>query len=104
MENGSYLIPDPAALDGDSKQSNILRKTIERYQNSFDFITFGNIIFKQIIFVIDRFITMQFTKMQIESHGSSVTIRYYAKCADPLYPNLALSIFAETFTRSLLMF
>ena len=28
---------------------NILRKTIEGYQNSFDFITFGNIIFKQII-------------------------------------------------------
>ena len=47
----------------------ILRKTIEGYLNSFDIITFGNIIFKQIIFVIDRIITMQFTKMHIEIHG-----------------------------------
>ena len=31
-------------------------------------------IFKQIIFVIDRIITMQFTKMQIEIHRSFVTI------------------------------
>ena len=53
---------------------------------SFDFITFGNIIFKQIIFVIDRIITMQFTKMQIEIHWSLVTIQYYTKCTDPLYP------------------
>ena len=42
----------------------ILRKTIEGYQNYFDFITFGIIIFKQIIFVIDRIITMLFTKMK----------------------------------------
>ena len=48
----------------------ILRKTIEGYSSSFDFITFANIIFKQIIFVIDRIITMQFTKMQIEIRGS----------------------------------
>ena len=27
---------------------NILRKTIEGYQNSFDFITFGNIIFNKL--------------------------------------------------------
>ena len=44
--------------------SYILRKTIEGYENSFDFITFGNIIFKQIIFVIDIIITMKFTKMK----------------------------------------
>ena len=49
-------------------------------------ITFWNIIFKQIIFVIDRIITMRFTKMQIEIHGSLVTIQYYTKCTDPLYP------------------
>ena len=66
-------------------KNNILRKTIEGYQNSFDFITFGNIVFKQIIFVIDRIITLQFTKMQIEIHGSLVTIQYYTKCTDPLY-------------------
>ena len=64
----------------------ILRKTIEGYWNSFDFKTFGNIIFKQIIFVIDRIITMQITKMQIEIHRSLVTIQYYTKCTNPLYP------------------
>ena len=39
------------------------------------------------MFVIDRIITMQFIKMQIEIHGSLVTIQYYTKCTDPLYPN-----------------
>ena len=29
---------------------------------------------------------MQFIKMQIEIHGSLVTIQYYTKCTDPLYP------------------
>ena len=28
---------------------------------------------------------MQFTKMQIEIHGSLVTIPYHTKCTDPLY-------------------
>ena len=65
---------------------NILRKTIVGYLNSFDLITFGILIFKPIIFVINRIITMQFTKMQIEIHGSLVTIQYYTKCSDPLYP------------------
>ena len=76
------------------KHINILRKTIEGYQNSFDFITFGNIIFKQIIFVIDRIITMQFTKMQIEIHGSLVTIQYYTKCTDPVYPKFTSKKFS----------
>ena len=31
MENGSYLIPDPAALDGDSNQSNRLVLTSRIY-------------------------------------------------------------------------
>ena len=64
--------------------NSILRKTIEGYYNSFDIITFGNIIFKQIIFVIDRIITVPCTKKQIEIHGSLVTIQYYTKCTDPL--------------------
>ena len=29
---------------------------------------------------------MLFNKMQIEVHGSLVTIQYYTKCTDPLYP------------------
>ena len=29
---------------------------------------------------------MQFTKMQIEIHGSLVRIQYYTECTDPLYP------------------
>ena len=72
----------------------ILRKTIEGYKNSFDFVTFGNIIFKQIIFVIDRIITMQFTKMQIEIHRSLVTRQYYTKCTDPLYPKFTSKKFS----------
>ena len=31
MENGSYLIPDPAQLDGDSNQSNRLVLTFRIY-------------------------------------------------------------------------
>ena len=72
----------------------ILIKTIEGYQNTFDFITFGNIIFKQIIFVIDRIITMQFTKVQIEIHGSLVMIQYYTKCTDHLYPKFTSKKFS----------
>ena len=72
-------------------------------------MTFWNIIFKQTIFVIDRIIAIQFTKMQIKIHGSLVTIQYYTKSTDPLYPKFtskkfSASIFAETFTRSLLKF
>ena len=60
-------------------------------------ITFGNIIFKQIIFVIDRIITMQFTKMQIEIRGSLVTIQYYTKCTGPLYPKFISRKFSTQF-------
>ena len=73
---------------------NILRKTIEGYENSFEFITFGNLIFKQIIFVIDRIITMQFTKIQSAIHGSLVTIQYYTKCTNPLYPKFTSKKFS----------
>ena len=51
-------------------------------------------IFEEIIFVIDRIITMQFTKMQIEIHGSLVTIQYYTKCTDPFYPKFASEKFS----------
>ena len=91
-----------AAFTVSGKLCNILRKTIEGYYNSFYFITFGNIIFKEIIFVIDRIITMQFTKMQIEIHGSLVTIQYYNKCTDPLYPKFTSEKFsALIFCRNL---
>ena len=40
----------------------ILRKTIEGYQNSFDYLTFEKIISKQSIFVFDRTTNMQFLK------------------------------------------
>ena len=60
----------------------------------FDIVTFGNIIFKQIIFVIDRIFTMQFTKMQIEIHGSLGTIHYYTKCTNPLYPKFTSKKFS----------
>ena len=51
-------------------------------------------IFKQIIFVIDSIITMQFTKMQIEIHGSLVTIQYYTKSTDPLNPKFTSQKFS----------
>ena len=57
-------------------------------------LTFWNIIFKENIFVIDRIITMQFTKVQIEIHGSLVTIQYYTKCTDPLYPKFTSKNFS----------
>ena len=57
-------------------------------------LTFWNIIFKENIFVIDRIITMQFTKVQIEIHGPLVTIQYYTKCTDPLYPKFTSKNFS----------
>ena len=42
--------------------SNILRKTIEGYSNSFDFFTFEKIISTQTIFVSDKTTNMQFSK------------------------------------------
>ena len=84
-------------------------KQLKDIKNSFDLITFGNIIFKQIIFVIDRIITMQFTKMQLKFTGH--WLRYSTTPNVPTLStqnsqakHLALSIYAETFTRSLLMF
>ena len=51
-------------------------KQLKDIKNSFDFITFGIIILNQILFVIDRIITMQFTNRHIEIHGPLVTIQY----------------------------
>ena len=64
---------------------NYTQKNNWRISKFFWLYNIRNIIFKQIIFVIDRIITMQFTKMQIEIHGSLVTLQYYTKCTDPLY-------------------
>ena len=71
----------------------LLRKTIEGYWNSFDFITIEKIIFKHSSFISDRTTTMQFTKMQNEIYGSLVTIQYHAKCTDPLYPKFTCNKF-----------
>ena len=46
------------------------------------------------MFVIDRIITMQFTKVKFEIHGSLVTIQYYTKCTDPLYPKFTSKKFS----------
>ena len=73
---------------------NILRKRIEGYWNSFDYITFGNIIFKQSKFVSERTITMQFTKLQNEIYGSLVTIQYHTKCTYPLYSKFTCNTFS----------
>ena len=64
---------------------NILRKTIEGYQNNFDFVTFEKIISNQSIFVSDRTTNMQISEMQNAIYGSLVTIQYHAKCNNPLY-------------------
>ena len=37
---------------------------------------------------------MQFTKMQIEIHGSLATIQYNTKCTDPLYPKFTSKKFS----------
>ena len=50
--------------------------------------------FQTIFFFIGRIITMQFTKMQIEFHGSLVTIQYYSKYTDPLYQKFTSKIFS----------
>ena len=57
----------------------ILRKTIEGSLNLFLLYNIWEYDFQTNYFVIDRSITMQFTKMQIEIHGSLVTIQYYTK-------------------------
>ena len=66
--------------------TNILRKTIEGYQNSFDYLTVEKIIYIQGIFVSDRTINIQFSRMQNKIYGSLVTIQYHTKCTNPLYP------------------
>ena len=53
----------------------ILRKTIDEYYDSFDYITFEKIISKQSIFVYDRNTNMQFSKMQNKIDGSLVKIQ-----------------------------
>ena len=85
-----------------NKQTNkitiILRKTIEGYYNSFDFNTFEKIIAKQSIFVFDRTINLQFSKVQNEMYGSLVTIQYHAKCNNPLYRKFKRNNFCFIFS------
>ena len=73
---------------------NILRKTIEGYLNSFYFIAFEKIIFKQSNFISNRTITMQLSKMQNEIYGSLITLQYHTKCTDPLYPKFTSNKFS----------
>ena len=92
------------------KSRNILRKTIEGYYNSFDYITFEKIISKHIIFVSDRTTNMKFSKMQNKIYGSLVSMQYHTKCTNPLYSKFTSKqfslylFFAATFIKSLLMF
>ena len=72
----------------------ILRKTIEGYVNSFDYITVEKIISIQGIFVSDRTTNMQFSRMQNKIHGSLVTIQYHTKCTNPLYPKFTSKKFS----------
>ena len=72
----------------------ILRKTIEGYQNSFDYITVQKIIYIQGIFVSDRTINMQFSRMQNKIYGSLVTIQYHIKCTNPFYPKFTSKKFS----------
>ena len=71
----------------------ILRKTIEGYYNSFDFITFEEIISHQSIFVSDGTTNMQCSKMQNAIYGSLVTIQYHVKCNNPYYRKVTRNSF-----------
>ena len=62
----------------------ILRKTFKGYLNCFDFIAFEKIVSKQSNFVSDRTTNMQFG--QNAKSNLRVTIQYYTKSTNPLYP------------------
>ena len=66
----------------------IPRKTIEGYLNYFDYITVMKIISIKGIFLSDRTINVQFSRMQNKMYRSLVTIHYHTKCTSPLYPKL----------------
>ena len=84
------------------------RKTIEGYQNYFEFITFEKIISKQSIFVFDRPDTLLFNKMQMKLAGCllqynatpNVTTLFIER---PHTIKLAFTFFAATLTWSLLI-
>ena len=48
-------------------------------KNSFDFITFANIIFKQIILSLIELSLCHSPKCKFEIHGSLVMIQYFTK-------------------------
>ena len=83
-----------------SQKANILRKTIEGYLNSFDYITVEKIISIQGIFVSDRTINMQFSMMQNTINGSVPTL--FTQSSQTKH--LAFIFFAATLTLSLRMF
>ena len=71
-----------------------LRKTIEGYQNYFDYITVAKIISIEGIFVSDRTTNLQYRRMLNKIYGSLVTIRYHTKCTNPLYPKFTSKTFS----------
>ena len=79
------------------------KQLIEGYQNSFVFITFGNIIFKQSIFVNDRTITVCNSpkyKLNFKGHwlGYSTTPNVPSLSTQSSQAkNVALTIFGATF-------
>ena len=83
-----------AVLKFENNYDNILRKTIEVYSNSFDYITVEKIISIQGIFVSDRTTNMPFSRMQNKIYGSLVTIQYHTKCTNPLYPKFTSKKFS----------
>ena len=84
-------------------------KQLKVIKNSFDFTTFGNIIFKQIILSLIELSLCNSPKCKLKFKVH--WLRYSTTPNVPTFStqssqakNLLLSIFAETFTRSLLMF
>ena len=64
----------------------ILRKAIEGYQNSFDYIWLKNNNFLiKFFFVPDISTNMHFTKMKNEIYGPLLTVQCNAKCNNTLY-------------------
>ena len=89
-----YIRPSRYLLNHWTKSKNILRKAIEGYSNSFDYITVEKIISMQGIFVSDRTTNMQFSRMQNKIYGSLVAIQYHTKCTNPLYPKFTSKKFS----------
>ena len=66
----------------------ILRKSIEGYENYFDYITVEKIISIQGIFESDITTNILFSRMQNKIYRSLVMIQYHTKCTSHLYPKI----------------